>query len=173
MNYKKITKYGYEYNKIIFIAFGLTMLGLIYYLMAVNNFDFSTKIHFVCDGPFSCENPLNYMQGDCAQKLTFLGMVTLYESQDCRVGCDWCNKKYLPPGEYGTEPNAKFLYNNIGKIIWLLFGLSFVLNHYLHNRGRKFDAEIVVGGWPFKKTRVLNFTDIWEKVKKSEIGKNE
>lgn len=49
----------------------------------------------------------------------------------------WKNSQYLLPGEYGTKPTK--LFNSMTWIVMLLFASAFVINHYIHNRGVKFD----------------------------------
>ncbi len=136
------TETGYRYDRILFLCVFLIFLLLVLNIMYVNNFDFSTKPYFKCNYE-SCRNPYYEMQ-NCNQQLNILWMIPLYTTEDCHKTCEWCNQEYLSNGVYGELPKASFLYNNILLISIGLLAIGLLLNHFIHNRGKKFDIEIQV-----------------------------
>lgn len=162
MNRFNVTKNGYKFDKVIFWGSMILIFGLVFYLMDYYNYDFSsTNIYVKCEQEV-CENPLNNIK-DCKQQLNILWVIPLYKANDCRQNCedDWCNWKYLPEGEYGKKPNSLFRY-----MYPLTFGviiLSLLLNHLIHNRGKKFDIEI-----PFTKKKRLNIREFLKKMKEKD-----
>lgn len=56
----------------------------------------------------------------------------------------WKNQEYLPPGEYGTKPGKLFYsaqWVSIGLIV-----LALLLNHFIYNRGFKFNDDDINKG---------------------------
>lgn len=141
MNIFNTTERGYRYNKFIFFSVFLITLGLVFYLFYLHNFDFTPSAYLKCDYD-ECKNPL-YGQ-PCKQRLKILFFIPLYTTGDCSEdpAYNWVSEPYIPRGEYGEPPPEDFLYKHIKLIVALLFILTFVLNHFLHNRGKKFDLEI-------------------------------
>ena len=105
---------------------------------------------------------------DCKQRLNILWVIPLYTTQDCRDTCEeeWCKLETLPRGEYGEKPTPLFSY-----MYPLTFGViiaSLVLNHFLYNKGKKFDVEI-----PFTKKHKLNLRDAFKRFFKKVGEKDE
>jgi len=134
------TKKGYRYNKVIIWVALLIVFANIYYVMKLNSFDFSTKIYFNCEDD-QCENPL-FNMNKCSSQLKVLWVIPVYETVDCKETCIewWCDKEFVPRGEYGEKPPA-----NIGYVLpfsFIIIILALVLNHIFFNKGKKFDLEI-------------------------------
>lgn len=144
------TETGYRFDKLIFFIVFIAIVSLVLKVMYDNAFDFNPHPYFKCSRPF-CENPF-YKEAiskegqliDCKQRLNILWVIPIYTTKDCREGCDWCNNKYLEMGEYGTTPKSSFLLNNMLWISILIILLGLLNNHLFHNRGKKFDIEIVI-----------------------------
>lgn len=160
-----VTKRGYKYDKIIFWVVMLVTIGLVLYNFAYYNFDFTPRVHFVCSA-VECPNP--YFLQDCKQQLTILFVIPIYTTKDCSTleGYEWIKEEKLPYGEYGDPEPDNFFYRNVPIIVFVCFLLAFLLNHFFHNRGRKFDIEIRIS----KKTR-LNYD--WLDKTLKEVNKNE
>lgn len=134
-----ITDGGYRYDRLIFwgaIAMILLFLGLI---GARHNFDFSTaNVYIKCesDNGVHCRNPI-YNITECKQQLRILFVIPLYTTKDCTETCtqDWCNWATLPPGEYGTPPDP--LMDWIPFVAISLLVLAVLVNHFVHNRGKR------------------------------------
>lgn len=126
------TEGGYIYDKRIFWgAMGFVML-IGFWIMWGQGFDFSPKFHFKCDYPEPCENPL--ITGRCR-----IG----FRSGSCADMCkeEWCKQEILPVGEYGQKkPDGLIKYYPYITVLILIASLFF--NHYVHNKGRRFEAMI-------------------------------
>lgn len=143
MNWLNKTERGYIYDKRIFWAVFSVVVILILYIFYQHNFDVTPNIYFKCTQSI-CENPL-YM-ADCRQQLSILFFIPLYTTDDCKEepGYEWLKEKYLAQGEYGEPPPSDFLYKGIRMLVLLIILLGLILNHLLHNKGKKFDIEIRV-----------------------------
>lgn len=173
MNRFRTTQLGYRYDKVIFISVMLAFLGIVFYAMLANNFDFSTHPYFkcsysTCPNPFYRDTILQEGQLEqCRQELKILWFIPLYTTKDCRENCDWCHAKLLSKGEYGSKPKAGFIVNNA---LWIGLGmilLGLILNHMLHNKGKQFDIEI-----PITNKIILNRNTIKEWKEKNEDNKD-
>ena len=153
------TKRGYKFDKIIFYIIFILVTGFVMFKFYEYNFDFTPKPYFECKQAF-CKNPL--YQSDCKQQLKILWVIPLYTTRDCKEICVWCNKEILPKGIYGEKPDDYYM-NNLGLFAFFLFMFGMVLNHLLHNRGKKFDLEI-----PITKKLIINRDYITEKLSKVE-----
>lgn len=136
------TDTGYRHDKIIYAGVFLVFLTLIFYVMFVNKFDFSTHPYFECK-TYSCENPF-YEMDSCSQQVNILFFIPLYKTQNCKLTCDWCNQERLGSGIYGEKPKAEFLLNYMWVIGFSLIAFGLCLNHFIHNKEKKFDIEIVI-----------------------------
>lgn len=123
------TDNGYIYDKRIFWGVIAVVLVLIFFVAKDYNFNFKTSFYFKCD-KFSCKNPL-MDQSNMAYN-TFTG----YDyKKDCIA--DWCKQEFLPKGEYGIKPPDSFIFRYFSLIFFLLIAMALVLNHLIHNRGKK------------------------------------
>lgn len=155
------TKYGYRFDRLLFWFSMSLFLSLVFYLMWQYNFDFSAHVYFNCPGPNSCKNPLAKMD-QVSQELKILWVIPLYKTDDYKQNCEWCKEEVLLPGEYGEKPPESFIFNNILLLTIGIFFLTFIANHYIHNKGKKFDIEI-----PITKNIILNKQSIKEFIKRT------
>jgi hypothetical protein len=139
----KQTELGYRYDKLIFIPAFLIIVFLVLLIMYNNSFDFNLHPYFNCKAEI-CENTFYNIKGECTQTLKILWVIPIYKTEDCRIGCEWCNSKFLLAGEYGSKPKSEFLLNNMYWIAFIIILLAMVLNHFINNRGKKFDIEISI-----------------------------
>ena len=142
MNFTRQTDSGYIYDGRIWWSYFIILLICIVSVMASNRFDFALHPYAVCEQPV-CNNPF-YMMPECKEQLRILWVIPLYTSPDCRASCDWCNQTTLQKGVYGEKPKAAWLLNNLWFISIIGMMGCFWVNHILHNRGKKFDIELVV-----------------------------
>jgi len=124
MNWFNTTRKGYKYDRRIFISGFVITVILALSLMYAYNFDFSPKAYFKCDS-YKCDNPF-YLRQECPNTQEY----------------SWCSYPTLERGEYGQSPPKNPLFRFYGYIALFLLVFAFVLNHYAHNKGRKFDLEI-------------------------------
>ena len=127
MKFLRKTSKGYIYDKRLFWGAMLVSIILVLYIFSLNNWSIKYNVYTVCNGPGKCENP--YLKGYCKGVL-------------CDINCveEWCNQKYLEPGSYGERPPAimnYFIYIVLGLVMFAL-----VLNHFIHNRGKRFHIEL-------------------------------
>lgn len=137
----RITNKGYKFDKFVFWgAVSLVFLMLIG-IMARHNFDFkTTNVYIKCEDPEGCINPLlDKGLDNCRMRLRVLWSIPLYTTEDCRDTCtgEWCKWEVLPKGEYGTPPDP--MLKNAGLYSWGIVILAVLLNHLVHNKGKKFD----------------------------------
>lgn len=160
-----ITKRGYKYDKIIFWVVMIITTAVVLYNFAYYNFDFTPRVHMICE-EFQCKNP--YYGGECKQTLTILFFIPLYTTKDCSTleGYEWIKEEYVPMGEYGDPPPEGFLYRDIPLIVIVCFVLAFLLNHFIHNKGKKFDIEIRISD------KVRLNSDTFEKMKEGDDEKH-
>lgn len=161
MNWFNTTKRGYRFHRGIAWGGMIIIMSLAIYLMYIDNFDFSsTNIYFKCYEK-QCKNPLFDMQ-NCQQQLNILWVIPMYKAKTCQESCtwDWCDKEYLPMGEYGKKPSSLFPY--MYPLTLAVIVAIILLNHFIYNRGKKFDVEI-----PFTKKKRLNVRDILNKFDES------
>lgn len=145
MNRFNITKNGYKFDKVI-TWIGFAFIILIFLFVAYKqNFDFSNKLYYKCEGFEMCKNPYKNIQCDRAW---------LY-GDDCLIKCneDWCKLDMLPPGTYGEQKPPYMSY--ISLAFFLIFLGVFIANHLIHNKGKPFDIEIKL--W---KGKVINIKDL-------------
>lgn len=147
------TKYGYKYDKIIFSGGMLLILAFIFVIACKQNFDFSNKIFFKCEGLMPCENPMKDLH--CSREWLY--------GKDCNIKCEgeWCGQDMLSPGEYG-EKSPNYIR---GFLFFCLFCLAscFGINHLWHNVGVPFDLEI-----KFTENKRINLRDMFKYAGKME-----
>lgn len=136
------TKKGYKFDKRIFAIYFIVVLFMALVVMQRHNWDFSARPYFKCELE-QCQNPFYYTPTCKAQLTAGFGLIPLYTTEDCKDTCEWCNEAYLPRGEYGEKKDS-YLLNNMWFIVLGLYVVAFVVNHYIHNRGRPFDLEIYI-----------------------------
>lgn len=116
-----VWKNGYKFNKNIF-RISLLIMVLLFILAWINEGGniMEKKVYMSCPEKGSkCYNPL---------------YKTCQES--------YCEQEYLMPGdEIGSKP--KFLYNNFLAITIIVLIISFIINHYRHNKGFFKDGEVI------------------------------
>lgn len=150
MTRKYVTNTGYIHDRIIYLTGFFIIVGLIVYILALNNFDFTPHLYVNCKTSV-CENPL--YKADCREQLTVLFFIPVYTTNNCAElpEYQWLNEKYLSFGEYGKKPPETFLLKYIKWLAILIVFFSFVANHYIYNKGKSFDIEI-----PITKKLVIN-----------------
>jgi len=119
----------YKLDRWIFQAFMFGIFGFLFLLAFLNNFELD---YFNCpeqaDG--SIEGP-KIMLKDFYQTSE-----NINENGECRnpfYKDSWKSKEWLTPGEYGKKPS--FIMLNLVYICMGLLALSFVINHFIYNRG--------------------------------------
>lgn len=119
------TESGYRFNKIIFLsAIFVLIVGL---FMMISIFGYEQHAYMVCEDEY-CENPFATQEPVC-------------QGMYCPpVLCEeaWCSQEYIPRGEYGKEPPA--IYSYFKYIAFGMIGLAFLLNHFIHNRHKRFSV---------------------------------
>lgn len=157
MNRFNTTRRGYKYDKVIFWFVMVITLCLVFYLFNLYSYDFNPKVYFKCESNF-CDNP--YYTSECKQQLRILFFIPLWTSEDCKDNPEyyWLTEKTIPRGEYGDPPPKNFIFNYIKGIIFLIFIVAFLLNHFAHNKGKPFDIEI-----PITKKIIINRDTIFKK----------
>lgn len=147
------TTKGYRFDRIIFyVMFGLVLM-FFGYVFAVENFNTSTHVYINCKEEY-CQNPLLDPSFICQNELKVLWFIPIYEDKNCMRNCneEWCEWKYLPRGEYGRKKPPYIL-----AFPWFTLAISImgiIANHLIHNKGKKFDAEIRIS-----KTKILRLPD--------------
>lgn len=152
------TQTGYRYNKIYFWMIFCFLFIIILKQGFDLNWDFSNKLYFECRGIELCENP--YLNMECNRQWLY--------GDDCLIVCDeeWCKEEFLLPGTYGTPPPKIFKNLIPGLIGLILFAL--LLNHFLHNRGKIPDFDIIIS-----KNKRYSFRKIMSKlIEKTEDDEN-
>ena len=145
MGIKTITASGYVYDKRIFwsiIAILLMGMGIIFQELGG---DFEYKFYYECKLDY-CENPLLDGRID-----------TAWQDYDYTEICreSWCTLPVLPRGEYGSRPPTALKY--FPAYVFILVGLGLILNHFIHNKGKRPDLTInVPDKWKKK------FSVVWE-----------
>ena len=153
------TTNGYRYDKLIFYGILAIYFLFIFLLAYKNNFDFSNKIYFKCVGYEPCPNPLYKQKLECNRAWLY--------GEDCNVKKEeWFYLKDLPPGEYGTKQPDYLKY--VLPSLFILFVLGLLLNHFLHNRGKTPEIEIVL-----TKNRKININNVLDKFGKNLEEENE
>jgi len=131
--YYKITEKGYIYDKRIFWG-AMVLIIAFFFLIAYKN-DFSLKYEFTleCKPGDPCGNPL-------AEEDYFI--YNSITGKDYKKDCtaQWCNEELLPTGKYGKKPDRFYYYFTPFCIALVVLGL--LLNHLLHNKGKKPDLEL-------------------------------
>ncbi len=127
MNFKrfKVLPGGYKYDRYIFWLIIIFCIGIITGQGIIEKWNFSYYFYFECkEGP--CQNPLFNMD----VKNTFI-------DYDYKKFCsaDWCNEPLLETGEYGRK--APIILRLFPYIVIALVIIGLLLNHFIHNRGKK------------------------------------
>ena len=122
-SYKKVSQKrfkrfssGYVWDKWIGTVYILICFGFLFFVAQSYNYDLdyykcgSEVPGYITNNPAElCENPF-------------------YKPHNA-----WKSRPFLPPGEYGTKPGP--LFHSVTYIPILLFMISGLLNHLLHNTG--------------------------------------
>ena len=106
----KLLKNGYSFDRYLFNGVMLFIFAYLFYVAWSSNFDLNY---------FKCGDDTSNMYDTC--KNPFF------------TPKSWINEPELPPGEYGIKPGPLYY-----SIYWVSFGLlilSFVVNHFIYNRG--------------------------------------
>lgn len=135
------TRRGYKFDKYIFWVTFLIICSGIFALFYVNDFNTSPNFYVKCNYDF-CPNPLKLPEFECQNELKILWFITLYKDEDCTRNCiePWCDMETLPRGEYGKKQPLIMALSPL--IAFLIFVISFFVNHFMHNKGKKFDMEV-------------------------------
>ncbi len=120
---------GYIYDKRIFWGVIAIVLVLVFFVSKDYNFNFKTNFYFKCED-YSCKNPIMNKQTRA---------YNTYTDADLKKDCiaDWCSQEFLPRGEYGIKPPDSFIFKNLPLISFGLVILALVINHIIHNKGKK------------------------------------
>jgi len=123
----KTTKNGYKFDKLIInIGFCIVMFYFLFIIHS-NNYNFSYKLYYKCESPQGCYNP--FYEGEIIKPSVNQKAIDLcvYE---------WCKEEHLPAGfEFGEKPKD---YKRTGfSAIFLIMGLSFLINHVIYNNNYK------------------------------------
>ena len=92
-----------------------------------NNFNLDYQFYFKCD-QYSCLNPLQD-----PNSFQYNSVTNKDNSDYCTA--EWCKEEYLPRGEYGKK--RPWIFNNFDLIAYILLISGFLLNHFVHNKGKK------------------------------------
>lgn len=141
MNWLNKTHSGYIFDKRFFYIYLALTLILILSQMYAHNFDFSAHPYFICDAS-ECRNP--FYNSDCRMQLRVLFFIPLYTTPDCKNDprYTWINSPILEKGIYGDAPPENFLFKYMIVIVILMGLFILLINHFLHNKGKKFDLEL-------------------------------
>jgi hypothetical protein len=90
--------------------------------------------YYKCDARYdpSVRCPENLMDNECAKRAVELSP---YCKNPFYEESSWKNIEYLTAGEYGTKLGP--LFNSVNFVIFSLFILAFIINHYVYNKGKK------------------------------------
>lgn len=152
------TDTGYIFDRRIF----WTVIGigvLIFFVIAYqNNFDFSYKFTVTCPEGRSCYNVI------ARENFQMYNPHTNYDyKKDCTE--EWCKQATLEPGVYGTKPPMIITYFPFIMIVLVMIGI--VLNHFIHNRGKKFSIKVNL---PDKWIKSLKRA--WDEMEEDKIEEN-
>jgi len=142
---------GYKFDRFIFWGVMGIMFLIIGGLLVSNDFSFKYNFYLKCDNPLGCENPLA-AEGASYHNSFFTSWDYLDDCTD-----EWCKAKILKPGVYGRSPNP--LIKNFFIICIMLMGLGLVVNHYIHNRGKKFAVRLAVSDKIWKRLKKIKIED--------------
>ena len=133
----RFKKYGnYTFDRLIFN--GAIVLVFAYCLLVISSygFDFSGQYYFKCEYENGCVNPF-YQGMDKDLMMDY----RLSEKQIKMCKFEWCKEKTLPYGEYGQKPTP--LFNNASTFAIIIVFLSFIINHFWHNKNSiKLEEEV-------------------------------
>ena len=135
------TRKGYRFDKaIVWCAFGI-ILALAFYLLSVQGFNTSPYFYIRCDEE-SCPNPLKDPTFTCRNEVKILWLFPVYQDKFCMRNCveEWCKWEFLPRGEYGNRPPMLLRY--FGVVSFGILFMAILLNHLVHNKGKRFDLEL-------------------------------
>lgn len=122
---------GYKYDRFIFWGLMLVVLGIMFSVFWQYNFNFKEQFYFNCRGPDPCKNPWASREMHATD---FFGRNL---KADCTEA--WCNQELLLPGEYGTKP--PIILTHFSTIVIALSVLALLLNHFIHNRGKRIGVK--------------------------------
>lgn len=124
---ERFTKFGeYRFDKLIFGIFTLTMLFIFVIMFLVYGSDRTEHIYYTCntagDQPF-CENPFLNNHPTCE-----------------RIWDGACDQELIMNGfSYGEK--APWIVDAWGFIVGGLLFCAFLINHLIHNRGKRLEME--------------------------------
>ena len=138
-------KNGYRYDKVILYTSFTLMILLMLYIFNLYEWDFSKKIIVRCDAD-QCENPFySIRRGEYCDAS---GCTPVYNPTAPDCSYDWCDSPTLSRGVYGYQipPIVKlFPWVSVGLVL-----LALVLNHFIHNKGRRPSIEPPIPKWLIK-----------------------
>lgn len=118
-----ITRGGYVFDRRVFRVVLILFFGLLVWMIYTANVGHQ-EVYISCTGTTPCENQF-------------------YHNCDHPVCAPIVNQEILPPGfALGTPPSVEFHRQVKGLVLITvsLFILAFVVNHFLHNKGRSLNT---------------------------------
>jgi hypothetical protein len=131
MKFFRETDSGYRFDKRIFWGAEIVMILGLFLFFSAFKFDFSYHPYFECKFD-TCKNPMY----DAEYVAPLINKVS---SAGNLADCDWCSFPILLRGNYGVPPPSQFLFFIIPFAVVILFTCAVLVNHLVHNKGRKFD----------------------------------
>jgi hypothetical protein len=133
MKWYRVSNTGYIWDKRIFWGAQLIIVLLAVAILWANHFDLSYHPYLscnqdICENPFYKSNLLYDYSGPIINK--FLPSVGDFN-------CDFCDKQFLPRGEYGVN-FSNLIYAFIIFVIAVVL-LAIFVNHKMHNVGKTVD----------------------------------
>lgn len=132
--YLHSTGSGYIYDKRIFWGVIVICLVIMLYIFNQYGWNFKQQFYFKCEGLNACANPMRDRN---------LHIYNSYTGQNFKNDCTdgWCNQEFLLPGEYGTKPPGG-IFKYFKLIVVLLSIFALLLNHAIHNKGKRFSVKL-------------------------------
>lgn len=114
----------YKINKTLFRVLLVFVLLLGVYTLYLEDWDFENSIYIKCPekSMTACDNPFYYKN----YELAGFGLDKCPDSELCRI------EKFYPGETYGKERG--WLYHNYEMIVFVLFLLALLFNHYKYNK---------------------------------------
>lgn len=126
----------YKIDKLIFNLAFLVFIIYFSYLLYGNGFSFENNIYIHCplEEVKGCKNPFYCPGGLCVASET----LSIKDKEKCIYS--WCKEPVIEPGfEFGKKYDGSS--EKLGGCAILLFSIAFLINHFLHNKGFKFNIE--------------------------------
>jgi len=129
------TTKGYKYDKVLFWLTYLAVILIVGKIWLTHGI--AANPYMNCTEDIGCFNPFSSeIYYDCTFGFGFL---------DCPINhYDWMEEEYLPKGEYGTPPVS---FSWFFPAVIALFGLAFMLNHLMWNKGKRFHMSSKLIDW--------------------------